>query len=254
MEAFLSAAFGSVFSPRASNDNERGPMPVSSDGVTRPRSSSGGTTTNSSSRTAPGRGGQQSRPSSGVYPHNDAQNSGGGNFRYSSERPVRGGRVRSCQRPERFVDARAPQCATTGASGAAQVGGRAGTTCGSASNNGERNDGGGTPANPVNSCVGDSLSRADAAEGFKRLGNDSFKLGMYETACEYYGRAIAADSTKAAYFTNRALCHKRGGRWLEALADAEAALKLEQMNVKGLYIKGEALMHLGMTLWGILAF
>lgn len=66
-------------------------------------------------------------------------------------------------------------------------------------------------------------------------------------AAEYYSKAIEADGTVASYFTNRALCHKREKRYPEALQDAEAALALEEANVKGLYIKGDALVQLGMA-------
>ncbi|KAL8439755.1 hypothetical protein Efla_002657 [Eimeria flavescens] len=85
----------------------------------------------------------------------------------------------------------------------------------------------------------------EAGERLKALGNESFRRGMYGLAAEYYSKAIAADGTVASYFTNRALCHKREFRFAEALRDAEAALRLEGSNVKGLYIKGDALVQLG---------
>lgn len=90
----------------------------------------------------------------------------------------------------------------------------------------------------------------EAADRMKELGNESFRRGMYGLAAEYYSKAIAADATVASYFTNRALCHKRENRYAEALQDAEAALALEEMNVKGLYIKGDALVQLGMPFLG----
>ena len=83
------------------------------------------------------------------------------------------------------------------------------------------------------------------ADRLKDLGNESFRRGMYSLAAEYYSRAIAVDATVASYFTNRALCHKREKRYPEALEDAEAALALDETNVKGLYIKGDALVQLG---------
>ncbi|CDI76718.1 TPR domain-containing protein, putative [Eimeria acervulina] len=83
------------------------------------------------------------------------------------------------------------------------------------------------------------------ADRLKDLGNESFRRGMYGLAAEYYSRAIAVDATVASYFTNRALCHKREKRYPEALEDAEAALALDETNVKGLYIKGDALVQLG---------
>lgn len=84
-----------------------------------------------------------------------------------------------------------------------------------------------------------------AADRLKDLGNESFRRGMYGLAAEYYSKAIAADETVPSYFTNRALCHKRENRYAEALQDAESALALEESNVKGLYIKGDALVQLG---------
>ncbi|KAL8452665.1 hypothetical protein Emed_001229 [Eimeria media] len=85
----------------------------------------------------------------------------------------------------------------------------------------------------------------EAGERLKELGNESFRRGMYGLAAEYYSKAIAADASVASYFTNRALCHKREHRYAEALKDAESALALEETNVKGLYIKGDALVQLG---------
>ncbi|CDJ67573.1 TPR domain-containing protein, putative [Eimeria necatrix] len=89
------------------------------------------------------------------------------------------------------------------------------------------------------------IRNREAADRLKDLGNESFRRGMYGLAAEYYSKAIEADGTVASYFTNRALCHKREKRYPEALQDAEAALALEEANVKGLYIKGDALVQLG---------
>ncbi|CDJ36904.1 TPR domain-containing protein, putative [Eimeria mitis] len=88
----------------------------------------------------------------------------------------------------------------------------------------------------------------EAADRLKDLGNESFRRGMYGLAAEYYSKAIEVDATVASYFTNRALCHKREKRYPEALEDAEAALALEEANVKGLYIKGDALVQLAKKL------
>ncbi|XP_026193015.1 E3 ubiquitin-protein ligase CHIP [Cyclospora cayetanensis] len=85
----------------------------------------------------------------------------------------------------------------------------------------------------------------EAANRLKDLGNESFRRCMYGLATEYYSKAIAIDATVASYFTNRALCHKRQNRYPEALQDADAALALDKTNIKGLYIKGDALVQLG---------
>ncbi|CDI81781.1 TPR domain-containing protein, putative [Eimeria praecox] len=102
-----------------------------------------------------------------------------------------------------------------------------------------------SPGNSQDPAKKSQVRDREAADRLKNLGNESFRRGMYGLAAEYYSKAIEVDATVASYFTNRALCHKREKRYPEALEDAEAALALEETNIKGLYIKGDALVQLG---------
>lgn len=71
------------------------------------------------------------------------------------------------------------------------------------------------------------------------------KKGMLQSALEMYTQAINIDSSCPVYFTNRALCYKKLGKWEQALEDSKQALKLEKDNVKAHFLVGEALLQLG---------
>lgn len=51
--------------------------------------------------------------------------------------------------------------------------------------------------------------RKKEAEKYKVLGNQSYKLGYFESAIDYYTKAIQYDNTNHVYYTNRALCYKK---------------------------------------------
>ncbi|PFH36674.1 tetratricopeptide repeat (TPR)-/ U-box domain-containing protein [Besnoitia besnoiti] len=83
------------------------------------------------------------------------------------------------------------------------------------------------------------------ALALKERGNLCFKKGMFQSAVELYSQAIKCDSSCAVYYTNRALCYKKLGKWTLALEDAKEAAKLQYDNIKAHFLMGEALLHLG---------
>ncbi|GIX66265.1 glycerol-3-phosphate dehydrogenase [Babesia caballi] len=87
--------------------------------------------------------------------------------------------------------------------------------------------------------------RIQEAEHFRNLGNESFKRGFLESAIEYYSKAINCYPENFEYYTNRALCYKKQGKWQDVANDVRAALNLDADSVKAHYYLGQALLHLG---------
>lgn len=86
--------------------------------------------------------------------------------------------------------------------------------------------------------------RKKEAEKYRRLGNQSYKLGFFQSAIDYYTKAIEYDNTNHVYYTNRALCYKKQKLWKQANSDARQALNLEEESVKAHFILGLTLLHL----------
>ncbi|EPT27725.1 tetratricopeptide repeat (TPR)-/ U-box domain-containing protein [Toxoplasma gondii TgCatPRC2] len=86
---------------------------------------------------------------------------------------------------------------------------------------------------------------ATQAAALKERGNLCFKKGMFQSAVELYTRAIECDGSCAVYFTNRALCYKKMGKWTLVLNDSREAMQLQKDNVKAYFLMGEALLNLG---------
>jgi len=80
----------------------------------------------------------------------------------------------------------------------------------------------------------------DAAKGVaaKEAGNDAFKAGDFKGALGHYTEAVARDPSVPAYYTNRAAARAKLMDFSGALADAEAALKLDPKNARALCRKG----------------
>ncbi|CDJ60817.1 TPR domain-containing protein, putative [Eimeria maxima] len=232
MESFFQAALNSVL--EAAVGSSRSGRTSTADGST---NNIGATRTNSSTGTT---GGIASRSGGNVHRSSrPTETSGATSARSGNPNAVQGTRCEPANRDQAqntsFDQPGQPN--KNGSSNNFTGGKRSGNS--SSSSKGVSNPDSQNPRG--NSQVRDR----QAADRLKDLGNESFRRGMYGLAAEYYSKAIEVDATVASYFTNRALCHKREKRYPEALEDAEAALALDETNVKGLYIKGDALVQLG---------
>ncbi|CDR95905.1 tetratricopeptide repeat (TPR)-/ U-box domain-containing protein, putative [Babesia bigemina] len=87
--------------------------------------------------------------------------------------------------------------------------------------------------------------RIQDAERFRNLGNESFKRGFLESAIDYYSKAIECYPDNFEYYTNRALCYKKQGKWQNVANDVRKALNIDADSVKAHYYLGQALLHLG---------
>jgi tetratricopeptide (TPR) repeat protein len=56
---------------------------------------------------------------------------------------------------------------------------------------------------------------------WKEKANEEFKQGRNETALQYYTKAIELNNTESVFFSNRARCLKKMGRYEDALKDAQ---------------------------------
>jgi serine/threonine-protein phosphatase 5 len=86
---------------------------------------------------------------------------------------------------------------------------------------------------------------ADEAERLKDDANKHFARKEYSEAVELYSKAIALDSSKAAYFGNRSFAYLRMELFGYALQDADACLQLDKNYLKGYYRRAAAKMALG---------
>ena len=81
------------------------------------------------------------------------------------------------------------------------------------------------------------------ADGFKKLGNEFFKNKKFAEAGEQYTEAIwckIQPVKKALLYCNRALVSIKLEQNQLALIDANEAIKLDPLNVKGIYRQGQA--------------
>ena len=64
-------------------------------------------------------------------------------------------------------------------------------------------------------------------EVLKRMGNEAYKEGRFKEALVLYDRAIALDSTKAAYHSNKSAALIGLGRLIEALGESKEAIRID---------------------------
>ncbi|CCE62958.1 hypothetical protein TPHA_0D03220 [Tetrapisispora phaffii CBS 4417] len=85
-----------------------------------------------------------------------------------------------------------------------------------------------------------SPSQEDIATAldFKNKGNEYIKKSDYDSAIEFYSKAIALDSTQSIYFSNRALAHLKQDNFYSAVVDCDNALKLDPKNIKAYHRRG----------------
>ena len=86
---------------------------------------------------------------------------------------------------------------------------------------------------------------ADEAERLKEDANKHFARKEYSEAADLYSKAIALDSSKAAYFGNRSFAYLRMELFGYALNDADSCLQLDKNYLKGYYRRAAAKMALG---------
>lgn len=78
----------------------------------------------------------------------------------------------------------------------------------------------------------------------KDLGNAEFKKGNFAKAIEFYTYATEMDPKNHVFYTNRAMCYEKMGKWAKCLRDANKSLKINSAWVKGHLRAGNAHMEL----------
>jgi STIP1 family protein 1 len=76
---------------------------------------------------------------------------------------------------------------------------------------------------------------------YKKLGNDAFQKGDYQTAYQLYSRAIEINDTESVFYSNRARCCKSLKNYKKAYEDAVHAIELDETNIKAHLICGQML-------------
>ncbi|KAH9332072.1 hypothetical protein KI387_004180 [Taxus chinensis] len=90
---------------------------------------------------------------------------------------------------------------------------------------------------------GMNVNVAKQAELLKQEGNTYFKKERLVAAIEAYTQAITLCPNVPAYWTNRALCHRKRYDWEKVEADCRKALELDTSSVKAYYMLGLALLQ-----------
>ena len=85
----------------------------------------------------------------------------------------------------------------------------------------------------------------DGAEDAKSAANEAKASGNYDLAIENFTKCLELGSTSAITLANRADCLLRARRPLGALADCNAALKINPDSAKALRMRGKVHRHLG---------
>lgn len=80
-------------------------------------------------------------------------------------------------------------------------------------------------------------------EAFKLYGNTLYANSNYEQAIQEYTRGIQHDAEQPVLFTNRALAHLKLGNHMQAMMDAESAVRLSSSNLKAYYVLGRCHSH-----------
>jgi tetratricopeptide (TPR) repeat protein len=70
------------------------------------------------------------------------------------------------------------------------------------------------------------------AENFKDAGNECYRAGEFQSAVEYFTKAIEIDQENSKYLINRSLCYASLKLWTKSGDDAKQAVKLDPKNAK----------------------
>ncbi|KAL3316976.1 STIP1 y and U box-containing protein 1 [Cichlidogyrus casuarinus] len=84
-----------------------------------------------------------------------------------------------------------------------------------------------------------------SAPQLKNHGNKHFFNSNFNEAIKSYSLAIAKDSTKSSYFTNRALAYLHLNEYSKVISDCRHAVQLDPNNIKAYFFQGQALVGLG---------
>ncbi|KAF3445797.1 hypothetical protein FNV43_RR10974 [Rhamnella rubrinervis] len=71
------------------------------------------------------------------------------------------------------------------------------------------------------------VNKLEDPEVLKRMGNEAYKQGRFEEALGLYDRAIALDSYKATYHSNKSAALISLGRIIEAVLESEEAIRID---------------------------
>lgn len=80
---------------------------------------------------------------------------------------------------------------------------------------------------------------------YKEKGNVQFKAGNLVKAIEFYTYACEVDPKNCIFYTNRATCYMKMGKFDKVVRDATKSIKLNSKWEKGYYRLGTGLMELG---------
>ncbi|KAF9651571.1 hypothetical protein BDM02DRAFT_3090710, partial [Thelephora ganbajun] len=75
-------------------------------------------------------------------------------------------------------------------------------------------------------------------------GNAAFKAGDFPASIGHYTSAILADPSNPTLYLNRAAAYLKLGKYQDAERDSSSTLKIQKDNVKALFRRGQARMHL----------
>ncbi|KAL6179871.1 hypothetical protein ACLB2K_046542 [Fragaria x ananassa] len=84
-------------------------------------------------------------------------------------------------------------------------------------------------------------------EALKSMGNEAYKEDRFEEALDFYDRAIALDSNKAAYYSNKSAALIGLGLLIEAVFECKEAIQIEPSYHKAQYRLATAYLRLGET-------
>lgn len=78
----------------------------------------------------------------------------------------------------------------------------------------------------------------------KELGNAAFKAGDFPASVGHYTSAILADPNNPTFYLNRAAAYLRLGKYQDAERDSSSTLAIQKDNVKALFRRSQARLHL----------
>ena len=80
----------------------------------------------------------------------------------------------------------------------------------------------------------------EKVEEMKKLGDEEFKEGNFFSAITHYTEALLYGKTPQLY-SNRAVCYIKMKKYEEAIEDADQALEIDPLFLKGYYRKCNSL-------------